>query len=183
MDSLIKSVAEQLSLDEAVVRRGIGQVFKYCEQQVPPEHREWFAKVPGAESLARQEQANEQQAQGVPRTDDDQQQRQQPKTLIGFVIRFVLWLLTARFILDWIRALLSPFLGEQETSRWLNSVRDGANLVNRLQGLGITTDKVAPLCQKVVAYMREHLGDDVVDDLLADIPALGSLMDSAKKDE
>mmetsp|Transcript_25563 Transcript_25563/g.48415 ORF Transcript_25563/g.48415 Transcript_25563/m.48415 type:complete len:178 (-) Transcript_25563:436-969(-) len=177
MESLIKSVAGQLSLDESVVRRGIGQVFKYCQKQVPEDHQEWFAKVPGAESLIREEEATE-AVHGTPSPT-----KEQPKSLVGFIIDFVLWLLTARFILDIIKSLLSPFLGEDKTSQLLDSVSDGASLVNTLQGLGITPEKVTPLCQKVVAYMREYLGDEAVDELVTKIPALGHLLESARKDE
>ena len=176
MDNLIQNVARQLSLDEAVVRRGIGQVFKYCQQQVPEDHRDWFAKVPGAESLIREERATEEEQQ---RTSP----REQPKTIVGYVINFILWLLTAHFILDFIKSLLSPFLGQDKTVQLLDSVRGGAGLVDKLQGLGITAEQVTPLCQKVVAYMREHLGDDTVDDLLTQIPALGPLLGSTKKEE
>ena len=173
MDALITKVAQQLNLEEAVVRRGIGQILQFCQQQVPPDYKAYFDKIPGANNLVRT--ADE----PLP---DDVSKPAQPKSFLGLLLSFVIWILTAGPILDFLKKILTPLLGDK-APELLDSVSDSASLASKLQSLGITTEKVAPLVQNVVKYMRENLGDEQVDDMLNQIPAISPLLEAAKKDE
>jgi hypothetical protein len=65
----------------------------------------------------------------------------------------------------------------------LESAGDGAELVDLLNKLGLSTDQGKSMVNMLVEFMRGKLGPEVVDKLKDQIPAVKAFLASTKKDE
>jgi hypothetical protein len=181
VDELIKQVTAKLGLNEEITRKAIGLALEFLQKNVGPDFdfQQLLQKVQGADTLIAR--ANDPLPEGTSATPAGQTTTSSPPAN-GGIIGLILWLLTAGPVLDILKKILSLFFGDKANAL-IESAGDGAELLGKLKGLGITSEQGAKVVTMLVSFLKEAVGPELIDELTEKIPALKSLLGSAKKDE
>jgi hypothetical protein len=174
MDELIKQVITKLDLDEEVTRKAIGQVLAFLKKNVGDDFdfSTILSKLQGADSLIAK--ANE------PLPDGKRAEPASPAA--GVILQLITWLLSAVPVLDILKKILVVLFGASAV-QMIDSAGDGAELIGKLNGLGITKEQGTKVVTMLISFMKQKLGPEVVDDLTEKIPALKAFLDTTKKDK
>jgi hypothetical protein len=180
VDELIKQVTAKLGLNEEITRKAIGLALEFLQKNVGPEFdfQQLLQKVQGADTLIAR--ANDPLPEGTTAPSGQTTSAQPPAS--GGIIGIILWLLTAGPFLDILKKILSLFFGDKANAL-IESAGDGAELLGKLKGLGITSEQGAKVVTMLVSFLKEAVGPELVDELTEKIPALKCLLGSAKKEE
>jgi hypothetical protein len=179
VDELIKQVTAKLGLNEEITRKAIGLALEFLQKNVGPDFdfQQLLQKVQGADTLIAR--ANDPLPEGTT-TPAGQTTSSPPAS--GGIIGIILWLLTAGPVLDILKKILSIFFGDKANAL-IESAGDGAELLDKLKGLGITSEQGTKVVTMLVSFLKEAVGPELIDELTEKIPALKSLLGSAKKEE
>jgi hypothetical protein len=176
MDKLIKKVVDQLGLDEEITRKALGALLIFLKSHVGEDFdfSEILTKLEGAEALIKS-------AEEEPLPEDNNARGAQGgSTFLSLIVMVLKSPLMAPIL-----AILKQFLGVFMPSvlPMLESAGDGAELVDLLNKLGLSTDQGKSMVNMLVEFMRGKLGPEVVDKLEDQIPAVKAFLASTKKDE
>lgn len=174
-------MCDSIGIDEAVARKAVGAVLEFVQKNVP-EDFDWtevLSKLPGAQDLIKQ--ATDAGASSAPRAGGDEGGPKGGTSLIAHVLRLITNP-SITSIIELIKKILSPFL-PASVMGMIESAGDGAELVGFMNKLGVTTEQGKSIVTMLITFMKGKLGDEVVDKMVDQIPAVKSVLESTKKDE
>jgi len=176
MDVLIPKVSQQLGLDEAVVRKALGAVLAFLNEQVKKKDFD-FSKIlshlQGAEQLMRDADAQEAAAKGTAT-----EQQKGPTGIVGLIFT----LLKAFGVIAILKKLLSTFFGENAV-KLIDTIEDGAELAVVMEKLGIDHDQGVKIVKMLVDFMKQKVSPETVEQLADSVPALKAFVGETKKEE
>lgn len=173
VDELIKQVVSKLGLNEEITRKAIGLALEFLKKNVGDDFdfNKMLGQLQGADTLIAR--ANDPLPEGtVPKTESPS----------GGIVGWIIWLLSAGPVLDILKKILSLFFGDKANAM-IDSAGDGAELMGKLKGLGITNEQGAKVVSMLVSFIKTAVGPEIVDELTEKMPMLKSFLESTKKDE
>jgi hypothetical protein len=177
MDELINKISNQLGLEVSVVRQALGAILCYLKEHSASYDFEGHISkgIQGVESLMKESSKAQKEARSG---SSESSTTNHPTGIFGLVFH----LLTVFGVLALLKKLLQPFLGESAV-KLIEQVEDGAELVAVLQKLGIDREKGVSMVQMLVAFCKDKLGPDTIEDLMEQVPAVKAFLGEAKKEE
>lgn len=178
MDGLIEKVSSTLGLDEIVVKRAIGGILEFLKDNVGEDFdfNKIVGKLQGADTLI------ENADKPLPETAERAEGTAASPGGSSTIIQLITWILSAGPVLDILKKILSIFFGESAV-QMIDSAGDGAELVGKLNKLGLSTEQGKQMVSMLISFMKSKVGDETIDELTDKIPALKAVLDTAKKDE
>lgn len=175
MDELIGQVCTRFGLDEAVCRKAMGQVLQFIKKNVPKDF-DWLtllSKLQGAAKLLKD--AND----PLPRGTKDPKQ---DSPVTGGLAGIISMLLSMDFVVDLLKKILTSVFGEA-SAKLIDSAGDGADLIGKLNSLGISTEQATKMVQMLLGFMKNKTNPETVNELLKKVPALAAMSGDEKKEE
>ena len=90
--------------------------------------------------------------------------------------------LTKGLIFEMIKKILGMLMGTNAV-KMIESASGGVEVAGMMTKLGISTEQGSSIVLMLISFMKGKVGDEVVDQMCDQIPAVKSFLDSSKKDE
>ena len=173
MDQLIANIAQKIGVEEAVAKQAVGAVLKFLkENQTKVDFQAILEQLQGAQQVM----------EATPVTREQVQQPTESKKSAGGIFGLVVSLLKIFGIIAMLKAFLQPIFGDSAV-KLLESVEDGAELVDVMNKLGINRDQATQVVQMLFSFMQDKLDADLLQKLLDAVPAVKAFVGDLKKTE
>ena len=180
MDELIKLVADQLGLDEAVVKKSLGAILAFVKEKATNlDFNKLLADLgETAQTLLQDEDAENavhEATRDGPGGDGDSKG---PTGIFGLIFT----ILKAFGVMEMLKKLLQPVFGESVV-KMLETVEDGAELAVVLEKLGVSREKAVQMVKMLFDFVKEKAGPETVQKVVDEIPAVKVFLGEAKKED
>jgi hypothetical protein len=179
INELIKQVVGQLNLDEDTVKKAVGVVMKFLKDNTGEDFDfvdKIMTKLGGSEQLVEEAQREMEKP-----TTPKEKSTTSTTTSILSLIKTMISLIPVP-ILDIVTKFIKTFFGENAI-KMIKSAGEGVEVAGMMEQLGISKEQATSIAKMLVSFMKSKIGDDVVDELVEQVPIVKKYLDSSKKDE
>ena len=178
MDPLIKSVAQQIGVDEAVAKKAVGAVLNFIKDNNT--NIDWtkiLESLQGAQDVMDTTRAGPEQQEETGTT-----AKTESTSGGGGLLGLVFSLLKMFGVIAMLKTFLQPIFGDSVV-KLIDSAEDGAQLATIMNQLGINREQGVQVVQSLFAFMKDHLDADLVDQIFDAVPAAKAFLGDTKKEE